>query len=149
MLFTGTLGFTSTTLGIATMMPTGTNCVGSKGRFRYRFGLMMRGGGGGDSSLSPSRSALETYSAPILPAAPARFSTITGWPHLRDSFSPMMRGMTSALPPAGKGTTILTALLGYACACRAGGNPHSAAASSRAIRGLIDVLLGLAPFYRC
>src|SRR3977135_3632812 len=149
MLFTGTLGFTRTTLGIATMMPTGTNCVGSKGRFRYRFGLMMRGGGGEDSSVFPSGRALKPAPAPMLAAAPARFSTITGWPHLRDSFSPMMRGMTSALPPAGKGTTILTALLGYACACRAGANPHSAAATRRAIRGLIDVLLGLAPFYRC
>src|SRR5437667_9025744 len=149
MLFTCTLGFTSTTLGIATMMPIGTNCVGSKGRFRYRLGLMMRGGGGEDSSVWPSGSALKTYSAPMLPAAPARFSTMTGWPHLSDSFSPMMRGMTSALPPAGKGATILTDLFGYACACSVSGNPHSAAASIRTIVGLIDFLLGLAPFYRC
>src|SRR3979490_1192125 len=107
---------------------------------------MMRGGGGEDSNVYTSGSALKTYSAPMLPAAPARFSTTTGWPHLSDSFSPIMRGMTSALPPAGEGATILTALFGYACACAcacsASGNPHSdAAASSRAIMGLIDVLL--------
>src|SRR5438876_8884756 len=49
-------------------------------------------------------------SAPMLPAAPGRFSTITGWPHFSESFSATMRGMRSALPPAGNGTTMRTAL---------------------------------------
>src|SRR5437667_5593517 len=55
-------------------------------------------------------------SAPMLPAAPGRFSTITGWPHFSESFSATMRGMRSALPPAGNGTTMRTALAGHSCA---------------------------------
>src|SRR5256885_1883554 len=57
-------------------------------------------------------------SAPMLPAAPGRFSTITGWPHFSESFSATMRGMRSALPPAGDGTTIRTALAANRCAPR-------------------------------
>ena len=34
------------------------------------------------------------------PAAPGRFSTITGWPQRAASFSPMTRGSVSADPPA-------------------------------------------------
>src|ERR1700735_636875 len=53
----------------------------------------------------------------MLPAAPVLFSTMTDCPHLRDSQSAMMRGMTSAVPPAGKGTTIFTVRVGKSCAC--------------------------------
>src|SRR5580700_9219087 len=42
---------------------------------------------------------------------------ITDCPHLRDSQSAMMRGITSAVPPAGKGTTIFTVRVGKSCAC--------------------------------
>src|SRR5580700_8704895 len=42
---------------------------------------------------------------------------ITDCPHLRDSQSAMMRGMTSAVPPAGKGTMIFTVRVGKSCAC--------------------------------
>ena len=45
--------------------------------------------------------ATATTSAPTLPPAPDRFSITTGWPHLRESQSPTMRGNASALPPAG------------------------------------------------
>src|SRR5262245_9128375 len=40
---------------------------------------------------------------------------ITDWPHLRDSHSARIRGMTSAVPPAGNGTTIFTTRVGYSC----------------------------------
>jgi hypothetical protein len=70
---------------------------------------MTSGGGGAESSVYPSGSALATASAPILPAAPVRFSITTGCPHFFASHSVKMRGITSAVPPAGNGTMILTA----------------------------------------
>src|ERR1700685_1641072 len=42
---------------------------------------------------------------------------ITAGPQWRDSQSAMIRGMTSAVPPAGKGTTIFTVRVGKSCAC--------------------------------
>jgi hypothetical protein len=48
----------------------------------------------------------------MLPAAPVLFSITTGWPHLRDSQSATTRGITSAVPPAGNGTMILTVRVG-------------------------------------
>ena len=51
---------------------------------------------------------MATASAPMFPAAPVRFSTTTGCPHFRDSHSPITRGITSAVPPAGNGTMIFT-----------------------------------------
>src|SRR6185503_11456664 len=52
----------------------------------------------------------------MLPAAPGRLSTITGWPHFSESFSATMRGRRSALPPAGNGTTMRTGFAGHSCA---------------------------------
>src|SRR5262245_51048256 len=52
----------------------------------------------------------------MLPAAPGRLSTTTGWPHFAASFSPKMRGMMSAVPPAGNGTMMRTGREGYPCA---------------------------------
>src|SRR5262249_12223410 len=57
----------------------------------------------------PSGSALATGSAPMFPAAPLRFPTTTGPPPFCASQSLKMRGITSAVPPAGNGTMILTA----------------------------------------
>jgi hypothetical protein len=45
----------------------------------------------------------------MFPAAPLRFSITTGSPHFLASQSLKMRGITSAVPPAGNGTMILTA----------------------------------------
>src|SRR5436309_8547301 len=80
---------------------------------------MTRGGGGLDISVYPSGSARNTASAPMLPAAPGRLSTITGWPHFSLNFSATMRGIRSALPPAGNGTTMRTGFPGHSCACTA------------------------------
>ena len=73
---------------------------------------MTNGGGGEANKMCPSGSDFATSSAPILPPAPVWFSIMTVWPHLRDSRSAMMRGMMSAVPPAGKGTTIFTTRAG-------------------------------------
>src|ERR1700675_1207782 len=55
---------------------------------------------------------------------------ITDCPHLRDSQSAMMRGITSAVPPAGKGTTIFTVRVGKSCACA--GTASAPSASTKA-----------------
>jgi predicted carbohydrate-binding protein with CBM5 and CBM33 domain len=52
----------------------------------------------------------------MVPPAPARFSTTTGWPSEADSFSATRRATTSVEPPAGNGTTIRTGRDGKVCA---------------------------------
>ena len=53
-----------------------------------------------------------TKSEPILPAAPARFSTTTGWPSRFCRPLATMRVTVSTPPPAGTLTMILIGLLG-------------------------------------
>ena len=48
----------------------------------------------------------------MLPPAPARLSTMTGWPSSVVSAWPMMRARMSVVPPAAKGTTMVTGLVG-------------------------------------
>src|SRR5580692_9160101 len=55
---------------------------------------------------------------------------ITACPQRRDNQSAMMRGMTSAVPPAGKGTTIFTVRVGKSCACA--GTAMAPSASTKA-----------------
>src|SRR5262245_34423868 len=50
-----------------------------------------------------------------MPPAPTRLSTITGWCQASASFCATARAVMSVLPPGENGTTILIALLGYAC----------------------------------
>src|ERR1700732_3364902 len=52
----------------------------------------------------------------MLPAAPARFSTITDWPSDTRMRSLKIRASTSAGPAAGNGTTIVIGRVGKACA---------------------------------
>src|SRR5205085_10397226 len=52
------------------------------------------------------------------PLAPARFSTTKGWLNLAPRRSPMMRGIASAEPPGGNGTTMRTGLWGQSCGKR-------------------------------
>jgi len=59
---------------------------------------------------------VNTASAPILPAAPARFSTTTGWPSRFCKPSATMRVTVSTPPPAGTQTMILIGRLGYLAA---------------------------------
>ena len=53
----------------------------------------------------------------MLPAAPATFSTITGWPSEVFMRSAMIRASTSTGPPAANGTTNVTGRFGNVCAC--------------------------------
>src|SRR4051812_25305134 len=91
---------------------------------------MTRGGGGLDISVYPSGSERNTASAPMLPAAPGRLSTITGWPHFSVSFSATRRGIRSALPPAGNGTMMRTGFAGHSCAWTAAATNRAAASRS-------------------
>jgi hypothetical protein len=45
-------------------------------------------------------------SAPIMPAAPAWFSTTMGWPMFSDIFCVIMRSTTSSELPAASGTSM-------------------------------------------
>jgi hypothetical protein len=51
--------------------------------------------------------------APIVPPAPVRFSTITGWPHISASFCITGRAPMASMPlPGEKGTITRTGLMG-------------------------------------
>ena len=49
-----------------------------------------------------------TRLTPTMPPAPVVFSTITGWPSNSPIRTAMMRPSTSNVPPAAKGTTMVT-----------------------------------------
>jgi hypothetical protein len=68
-------------------------------------------------------------SAPIVPVAPARLSTTTGWPQVSESLAPMMRATMSVPPPGAKPTTTRMVLAGYCWANAV--DTHSAANASR------------------
>ena len=50
---------------------------------------------------------------PMVPPAPPIFSTMTGWPSVRDMWSPTRRVTTSVGPPAANGTITVIGLFGY------------------------------------
>ncbi len=83
--------------------------------------------------VAPSGAALFTASAAMRPAAPGRFSTITGCPIVSLSLSATTRAMRSAVPPGANPTRIRTGLSILSCADTPGPNaqrPTQAAASS-------------------
>ncbi len=53
---------------------------------------------------------------PMVPPAPGRFSSTTGWPSCVLSFSETVRAMMSVELPGVKGTTTLIGFAGQACA---------------------------------
>ena len=53
-----------------------------------------------------------TCAMPMPPPAPPLFSTTTGWSRIRASASATGRPTVSATPPGGKGTTMVSGLLG-------------------------------------
>src|SRR5215475_11380091 len=55
----------------------------------------------------------------MLPPAPVRFSTTTGWPSRPASWSDTVRAMMSMALPAVTGTITCSGLLGQLCACDA------------------------------
>src|SRR5438094_10562717 len=52
----------------------------------------------------------------MLPAAPPRFSTSTGWPHFSLIFWAITRPRMSVVPPGAQGTIMRTGFAGYVCA---------------------------------
>src|SRR2546423_13192016 len=69
----------------------------------------------------------------MLPAAPPRFSTSTGWPHFSPIFCAMTRPRMSVVPPGAQGTTMRTALVGYVCAAACGRRTSAAMRKSKRI----------------
>src|SRR5215813_592024 len=129
--FTGTEGWTASTNGARAIIAAGTNApAGSKGNL-----MRVATAPGYDevafSNRYPSGSELATYSAPIMLAAPGRFSTTMLRPHisLRPLATPRLR--MSAEPPAANGTTIVTFLAGYGTsAAWPCANAHAVAATA-------------------
>src|SRR5262245_282938 len=66
-------------------------------------------------SVMPSGSDFATASAPILPPAPMRFSTTTGWPIRSDRCCPTRRASVSPDPPGPNGAINLMGLAGSDC----------------------------------
>src|SRR5262245_8288374 len=78
---------------------------------------------------------------PIVPPAPGRFSTITGWPSCAVSFSATVRAMMSVALPGVKGTVTRIGLAGQGCAHAAALEASSAAGISLAAAIQIPVRL--------
>jgi hypothetical protein len=64
-------------------------------------------------SVYPSADACTTASVAMLPEAPGRFSTVTGWPSRPDSHCAIKRPRMSLGPPAGKPTMRWIGRAGY------------------------------------
>src|SRR5688572_4070758 len=79
-------------------------------------------------SVWPSASARAAASVPIVPLAPARFSTTTACPQISPRRGAMRRATMSVPPPGGKATMTRTGLVGNAWA-----EPTSKARSRMAI----------------
>src|SRR4029077_820122 len=68
------------------------------------------------NSVWPSGSDFAATSVPIVPLAPARFSTTTPCPQASCSFAPTTLATMSVPPPGGNATMIFTGLVGNASA---------------------------------
>ncbi|MNV73445.1 hypothetical protein D3C71_1665950 [compost metagenome] len=75
------------------------------------------------SRVYPSGSARATAVVPIVPPAPALFSTMTCLPSASFNCCASARASVSAAPPGGKGTTMRMGLSGYVWACAAAPRP--------------------------
>ena len=67
-------------------------------------------------SVCPSGAALAAAAVPVLPLAPARFSTTNGTPSRCCRPSPTMRARLSGVDPAMNGTMMVTVRAGHSCA---------------------------------
>ena len=96
------LRLATSTIGWLPINPIGVRSVcGLKRSRRPVRWLMPTSLGEPSSSVWPSASARATLTAPMVPLAPAMFSTCTGWPSRRDSEGATARATKSTLPPAG------------------------------------------------
>ncbi len=89
------------------------------------------------SSVCPSGGDLATISPPIMPPAPGRLSTTTGWPSSSLRPGATARALISTLPPGANGTTIRMGLTGKVCAC--------ACTQSASANAGKNILMGLLP----
>src|SRR3546814_606890 len=114
MLCTGRSARTTTASGVAVAIDTPRNACGNSYCcfFEGSSELMARLPTAPSSTVYPSGLALTTNCAPISPAAPALFSTTTGWPRILDSCSAYTRAEKSVAPPGGYGTIILMGAAG-------------------------------------
>src|SRR5688500_13440999 len=79
----------------------------------------------------------------MAPEAPARFSTITGWPVLSESLAPSPRAIKSSAPPGANGAIRRIGLLGKDCANAACAANRSTSASNLVI--FLPQVRGAAP----
>src|SRR6185503_9232062 len=87
----------------------------------------------------PSGSCPATHFAPTRPPAPSRFSTITGWPRVVESFSARMRAIVSDALPGVTPETKRTVLLGN------GDCGHASVATHAVIRKTARLLIAPPP----
>src|SRR4051812_878357 len=73
-----------------------------------------------NSSVCPSGGARETRALPMVPPAPAMFSTMTRAPILSPKPCAMRRAIASLGPPAANGTTIVTCFVPLPACAEAG-----------------------------
>src|SRR5882672_2853920 len=116
-------GSTAAVIGVKSLM-------GSYGRFFERNCAVTWVLGEVNKIVVPSGAACATASAPIMPFAPPRFSTITVWPVAAVIFGDIRRARMSVPFPGGKGTTIFSGLAGEDWEC-AGPGAVSPAATIR------------------
>ena len=91
-------------------------------------------------SVCPSGAALATAAVPVLPLAPARFSTIKGCFSLSCRPSATMRARLSGVEPALKGTMMVTWPDGHSCAWTCVDRHQSPAATRLAMKRRIELL---------
>jgi hypothetical protein len=104
---TGSDGFTVSTNWLTATVVTGVRSRRVSSGILYRCGLMVIWLSASRPSVWPSGAALATRSVAMLPLAPARFSTTTGWPMFSDSFAATRRAAMSGAPPGGMGTRMV------------------------------------------
>src|SRR3989442_1342047 len=110
--FAGTEGVTTMTHGERAIRVIGvTSATGSNGMLACRLALMTWAATT-TTRLWPSGADFRTTSVPVMPFAPARFSTKTFWPQASASFCASCRLMMSVPPPGAYGTTIRTGFAG-------------------------------------
>src|SRR5438874_10100941 len=108
-------------------MPIGAKSLsGSYESVLYVCGTTAIGPIGITMIVVPSGAAAFKASAAMRPMAPGRFSTMTGCPSVSFILSATTRAITSAVPPAGNPTRILTGRSIFSCAQQVVANTASA-----------------------
>src|SRR5215468_4385339 len=113
--FAGKDFFATIRIGVPAAMPMGAKLLaGSYLRSGYTAGAAPWVPMWPMISVYPSGFASAARVLPVVPPAPATFSTTICCPRVRDMFSPTMRATTSVGPPAANGTMRVIGRSGYA-----------------------------------